>query len=400
MLMRFVRSATMQAVGQDYVRTAAAKGLTRNAALIRHGLPNVGLSVITVLGLQVAGIIVGAVVIEQLFSLPGHRADAGRRRQRARPAQGAGRAARAHRLRAGDRLRRRPGAPGDRSPAAGGDMTERRARRRTRGAEGRAAVALDMAAAPVGPVHRSVRAHRRRGRRATALVIARFWTPFDPRQVEISNRWALPGLPHLLGTDGSGRDILSLLMAGSRTTVMVAVGAGVIATVIGVALAALGALTARWMRESVAVLRRHPDRLPGADHRHDDQRGLGRLARGGDLVGRHRLRRQHRPRHPTRAAPRAAQRLRARGTRVGALAAAEPLASPAAERRAGVHRAAVVGHGRGGARRGGPVVPRLRRSRDGALVGSAAGRAAAVHHACIRCRCCGRVWRSRSPCWG
>jgi peptide/nickel transport system permease protein len=71
MLMRFVRSATLQAVGQDFVRTAAAKGLTRNAALIRHGLPVVGLSVITVLGLQVAGIIVGAVVIEQLFTLPG-----------------------------------------------------------------------------------------------------------------------------------------------------------------------------------------------------------------------------------------------------------------------------------------------------------------------------------------
>jgi peptide/nickel transport system permease protein len=71
MLMRFVRSATLQAVGQDYVRTAAAKGLTRDAALIRHGLPDVGLSIITVLGLQVAGIIVGAVVIEQLFSLPG-----------------------------------------------------------------------------------------------------------------------------------------------------------------------------------------------------------------------------------------------------------------------------------------------------------------------------------------
>lgn len=71
MLLRFVRSATLQAVGQDYVRTAAAKGLTRNSALIRHGLPNVGLSIVTVLGLQVAGIIVGAVVIEQLFSLPG-----------------------------------------------------------------------------------------------------------------------------------------------------------------------------------------------------------------------------------------------------------------------------------------------------------------------------------------
>lgn len=71
MLLRFVRSATLQAVGQDYVRTAAAKGLTRTRALVRHGLPNVALSVITVLGLQVAGIIVGAVVIEQLFNLPG-----------------------------------------------------------------------------------------------------------------------------------------------------------------------------------------------------------------------------------------------------------------------------------------------------------------------------------------
>jgi len=71
MLMRFVRSATLQATGQDFVRTAAAKGLTRDQALIRHGLPTVGLSIITVLGLQVAGIIVGAVVIEQLFSLPG-----------------------------------------------------------------------------------------------------------------------------------------------------------------------------------------------------------------------------------------------------------------------------------------------------------------------------------------
>ncbi|MDL9980423.1 ABC transporter permease [Microbacterium candidum] len=71
MLFRFVRSATLQAVGEDYVRTAAAKGLTRDQALVRHGLPNVGLSIISVLGLQIAGIIVGAVIIEQLFSLPG-----------------------------------------------------------------------------------------------------------------------------------------------------------------------------------------------------------------------------------------------------------------------------------------------------------------------------------------
>jgi len=71
MLLRFVRSATLQAVGQDFVRTAAAKGLTKNQALVRHGLPTVGLSIISVLGLQIAGIVVGAVIIEQLFTLPG-----------------------------------------------------------------------------------------------------------------------------------------------------------------------------------------------------------------------------------------------------------------------------------------------------------------------------------------
>jgi hypothetical protein len=74
---------------------------------------------------------------------------------------------------------------------------------------------------------------------ATALV-SLVWTPFDPQQVEISNRWAPPGWPHLLGTDGTGRDILSLLMAGSRTTVLVAVGAGLVATIVGIALAGLG----------------------------------------------------------------------------------------------------------------------------------------------------------------
>ena len=70
-LLRFVRSAVLEAIGQDYVRTAAAKGLTQTQALLRHGLPNVALSIISVLGIQVAGVVVGTVVIEQLFNLPG-----------------------------------------------------------------------------------------------------------------------------------------------------------------------------------------------------------------------------------------------------------------------------------------------------------------------------------------
>ncbi|HWI31260.1 MAG TPA: ABC transporter permease [Microbacterium sp.] len=88
---------------------------------------------------------------------------------------------------------------------------------------------------------------------ATAIV-ATFWTPFDPRSIDIADRWALPSWPHLLGTDGAGRDILSLVLAGARTTVFVAVGAGLVATAVGVSLAALGALTTRWVREWVAVL--------------------------------------------------------------------------------------------------------------------------------------------------
>lgn len=85
-------------------------------------------------------------------------------------------------------------------------------------------------------------------------AVSLFWTPFDPQMSDVANRWAPPGLPHLFGTDSTGRDILSLVMAGSRTVVFVCVGAGLVATVVGIVLAALGALTMRWMREGVAVL--------------------------------------------------------------------------------------------------------------------------------------------------
>ncbi|MGV2902468.1 ABC transporter permease [Microbacterium sp. AGC62] len=89
---------------------------------------------------------------------------------------------------------------------------------------------------------------------ALTAIVALFWTPFDPQASDIGDRWLPPSWPHLLGTDDTGRDILSLLMAGARTTVFVSIGAGLVATLVGIALAALGALTARWMRETVAVL--------------------------------------------------------------------------------------------------------------------------------------------------
>jgi peptide/nickel transport system permease protein len=89
---------------------------------------------------------------------------------------------------------------------------------------------------------------------ALVALLSVFWTPFNPFDANVRDRWAAPSWPHLLGTDNTGRDILSLVMAGTRTTVFVSVGAGIVATVVGIALAALGALTARWVRETVAVL--------------------------------------------------------------------------------------------------------------------------------------------------
>jgi peptide/nickel transport system permease protein len=70
-VLRFTRSATLDALGQDHVRTAAAKGMTLTRALVTHGLPGVLLSVISVIGIEIAALLVGAVVVETLFQLPG-----------------------------------------------------------------------------------------------------------------------------------------------------------------------------------------------------------------------------------------------------------------------------------------------------------------------------------------
>ena len=81
-LLRFVRSATLDVLHQDYIRTARAKGLTRTQALYRHGLRNASLPIISILGVQVASLIAGVVVIERVFTLPGRRADARPRHRR------------------------------------------------------------------------------------------------------------------------------------------------------------------------------------------------------------------------------------------------------------------------------------------------------------------------------
>lgn len=70
-LARVLRSALIETLGQDYIRTARAKGLSRGQALRRHALRNALVPVLTVLGMQFSFLLAGAIIIENVFYLPG-----------------------------------------------------------------------------------------------------------------------------------------------------------------------------------------------------------------------------------------------------------------------------------------------------------------------------------------
>ena len=70
-LTRVMRSALLDTLDEDYVRTARAKGLTRAQTLWRHALRNAMIPVLTILGLQFSFLLAGGIIIEQVFFLPG-----------------------------------------------------------------------------------------------------------------------------------------------------------------------------------------------------------------------------------------------------------------------------------------------------------------------------------------
>ena len=70
-LTRMVRSSMLEELSSDYVRTARAKGLTTAAVLLRHGLRNALIPIITILGLQFGTLLAGTIVTETIFSWPG-----------------------------------------------------------------------------------------------------------------------------------------------------------------------------------------------------------------------------------------------------------------------------------------------------------------------------------------
>jgi peptide/nickel transport system permease protein len=69
--MRMTRSSMLEVLGQDYIRTARAKGLNERTVVVRHGLRNALIPVVTVIGIQTGSLLGGTVVIEQVFSWPG-----------------------------------------------------------------------------------------------------------------------------------------------------------------------------------------------------------------------------------------------------------------------------------------------------------------------------------------
>jgi peptide/nickel transport system permease protein len=70
-MMRNTRSAVLEALSQDYVRVARAKGLPSHRVLVRHVLQNASIPIITVAGIQLATLLGGTVIIERIFGLPG-----------------------------------------------------------------------------------------------------------------------------------------------------------------------------------------------------------------------------------------------------------------------------------------------------------------------------------------
>ena len=71
LIARITRTSVLEVLGEDYIRTAHAKGLSNAAVLMRHALRNAAVPIVTVIGIGLALLIGGVVVTESVFSIPG-----------------------------------------------------------------------------------------------------------------------------------------------------------------------------------------------------------------------------------------------------------------------------------------------------------------------------------------
>ena len=248
MLTRYVRSAVLDVLREDYLRTARAKGLRPTQALLRHGLRNAAVPVVTVLALHLATLLVGAVVIERVFVIPGLGSlllDSVSNRDLIMVQDVVMIIAMAVLLvnflvdidLSGDRPAAQGGcvmsAPDTnplRTPAAASAVPD--VRRRRRPVTGSLLVGGLIVAVVFG-----------------LALLSFVWTPHDPTLVNASVRLEKPSLEYWFGTDKFGRDVFSQILVGSRTTLFVGFVAVGVAALVGVPLGIAAGMAPRWLGE-------------------------------------------------------------------------------------------------------------------------------------------------------
>ncbi|MDU2188525.1 MAG: dipeptide ABC transporter permease DppB [Klebsiella pneumoniae] len=194
-IVRMTRSSMLEVLGEDYIRTARAKGLTRMRVIVIHALRNAMLPVVTVIGLQVGTLLAGAILTETIFSWPG----LGRWLI--------------------DALQRR-----DYPVVQGGVLL--------------VATMIILVNLLVDLLYGVVNPRMM----IVIAVFANFLAPYNPADQFRDSLLAPPfwqdggSMAHLLGTDDVGRDILSRLMYGARLSLLVGCLVVVLSLILGVVL--------------------------------------------------------------------------------------------------------------------------------------------------------------------
>ena len=238
---RMTRSAMLEVLREDYIRTARAKGLWTKLILTRHALKNAMLPVLTVIALEFAFLLGGLVVTEQVFNLNGLGllfVQAIAHRDYTLTQALVLLVARRSSSSTSWSTLRSPGSTRA-SATAEGTMAINPAHRGPRRRRGRRA--FDRRRDGVGQFVRRAPARRDRGRSSSLLmaavaVLAPFLVTHNPLANDYGAMLSPPSAQHWLGTDAHGRDVYSRLIYGSRTALLVGFGASVIGATLGAVL--------------------------------------------------------------------------------------------------------------------------------------------------------------------
>ncbi len=228
---RLTRSGMLEVLGQDYIRTARAKGVSEQPVVWKHALKNASIPIVTIVGIELGTLLGGSVITETIFAWPRGWPPRGAGHLQPRLSRGAGgglhprehlrlselsRGRRLHVARSADQVPLMPPPNGILPSRCGRPSPSRSGSGSSRSGGSRAA------------------ARRSSGWVVVVVVFAGFFapwlTPFDPLEQDINQRLKEPGWQtaagriHVLGTDHLGRDILSRVIFGSRIALVVGVG--------------------------------------------------------------------------------------------------------------------------------------------------------------------------------